>query len=205
MVDIPEKWRNVTLPELRGHVAEMVEDMKEAGAYIGLGVPALPSTINGFFQMFRCQRCGHCCRERTGSGVILTPADVERLATHLDFSKKKFKELHTLTRDGSRFLRSPCPFFKSDPPACAVHSVRPQVCQLYPVNMPVKATGIDLRVDGVYILNVDSFCPEGRRVAIAILEYQAAIALGEAPAFTQAAALWNKARQVQRKALRPFG
>lgn len=199
MVDIPKKWQNLTWQELRGHAAEMVEDIRAAGSYIGLGVPALPQTIQAFFRVFKCRRCGRCCKERTLTGIALSPEDIENLATELGTSKRKVKDLYTFTRDGHRFLQGPCSFH-TEPSACSVHGNRPIACRLYPVNMPVRAP------TGAYMLAVDSFCEEGCRVATLIIEWQAAVALGEVPKPPgDAGGLWDQARKWQDKHVKAFG
>lgn len=199
MTDIPERWQKLTWHQLRGHAAEMVEDMREAASYIGLGLPALPQVIDLFFKVFHCQRCGHCCQFRTSSGIALSPEDVMRLASHLSLSKKKFKELHTFTAEGYRFLPGPCRFYDKKN-GCSVHVARPTACRLYPVNMPVRSP------TGAYMLAVDSPCPEGRRVATLILEWQAAVALGEAPRPSgDVARVWEQAKQWQDRNVRVTG
>lgn len=199
MTDIPEKWQNITWQQLRGHAAEMVADMRAVGSYIGLGVPALPQTIQSFFRVFKCRRCGRCCKERTLLGIALSPEDISNLSVGLGESKRKVKDKYTFVKDGHRFLQGPCPFH-SEPSTCSVHDSRPGACRLYPVNMPVRAP------TGAYMLAVDSFCEEGCRVAVLIIEWQAAVALGEVPKeeITTGNA-WMRARQWQDRHVKTFG
>lgn len=199
MVDIPDRWQNLTWQQLRGHASEMVEDMRVAGSYIGLGVPALPQVIDSFLRVFQCQRCGHCCQFRTSPGIALSPEDVMRLSSHLNLSRKKFKETATFTSEGLRFLPGPCRFY-DEKKGCSVHVARPTACRLYPINMPVRAP------TGAYMLAVDSPCPEGRRVAVLILEWQAAVALGEVPKPEgDAVKVWEQAKKWQDKNVRVTG
>lgn len=159
-----KKWANLSVSQLVGRAGELIEDMRQAKAFIGLAVPATPEHVVAFFKIFTCQRCrDSCCERQTQEGIVLLPGEVERVAAHLGISKKQFKRDYTFTTRTGRLIKHPCPFFEKDPPGCKIHAVCPQACQLYPVNMPANT------------LCVNSDCPEGRRVAEIILEYQAGV------------------------------
>ena len=163
-MQLRDKWENMSVSQLVGRAGEMIEDMRQAKAFIGLVVPAAPETVSAFFRMFTCQRCHDpCCERQTQEGIVLLPGEVDRIAGYLGISNKQFKRDYTFTTRSGRFLKYPCPFFVKDPSSCKIFTVYPQVCRFYPVNQPTA------------ILCVNSDCPEGRRVAEIILEYQAGV------------------------------
>ena len=86
-----------------------------------------------YLAKFRCQRCKESCCTKVAYGIILKDAEVEQLAELKKLSKSKFKEELTFTKDGKRFMVSPCPFYDAQV-NCSIHSYRPQVCRQYPFN-----------------------------------------------------------------------
>lgn len=90
---------------------------------------------------FECTRCGECCR---GPGrARLSPADVQRLAGHLDLSVKDFVARHTeqvvymtlgITPTPPELVlrkaNEACIFLEGD--ACSVHVAKPDGCRLGP-------------------------------------------------------------------------
>ena len=115
-----------------------------------LNVPATSENFTFFNRQLKCQRCGMCCK--TKAGQILKPNEVDLLAEKLKLSKHQFKEKYTFTKDGERFINSPCPFLNG---GCSIYSFRPQVCRQFPFNKvyhhPTK---------GDYMTVAD--CPAGR-------------------------------------------
>lgn len=80
---------------------------------------------------FTCQRCGHCCRGQ--GGIVLTAADVDRLAAHLGRDRAAFLAEMTETRHGKTYLKCGqddyCLFFSD---GCGIHPARPDICRAWP-------------------------------------------------------------------------
>lgn len=174
--DVPERWRNIDFTSATdSDIEELVEDIYKYKVNINLTIPLLPETVRAFFEIFHCQRCGDCCLgvdETPDNGIILEADEVERLSGIRLLSKKKFKEEFTFTKGGRRLLRYPCPFYDPNSHSCTIYQIRPFVCQLYPLNNPMKPKGLHRSIDGTYIIAVNSLCVEGRRVACHILKIQ---------------------------------
>ncbi len=96
-------------------------------------------------KQFKCSGCGECCRW-TGS-VLLTDADLPRLATHLGLSEQNFIDKHTQLSPNRRQLAlfnqadGSCAFLKGD--RCSIYEARPEQCRTFP-----------------YAWSVSSGCPE---------------------------------------------
>lgn len=84
-----------------------------------------------------CQRCGRCCRDE--NTVAVSIEDCKKIAKHLGLSLKRFNieytRPHALKGENvgnARMIRKAdgehCPFYDASLPGCAVHSVKPQVC-----------------------------------------------------------------------------
>lgn len=83
---------------------------------------------------FKCTECGECCR--WSGSVLLTSADISRLAGHLGVSEQEFIDLHTRLapnriqlalldqEDGS------CAFLADD--RCSIYEARPAQCRSFP-------------------------------------------------------------------------
>ena len=104
-------------------------------------------SIRKFFDRFHCSRCGQCCEK--GQGIFVDPDDIENLAIFLGTSKHKVKA-YTVTCNGHRYLKSPCPFHDKE---CKVYKSRPKVCQLYPLAPYYK--------DGKEYVVINKNCPVG--------------------------------------------
>lgn len=83
--------------------------------------------------VFSCRKCGRCC-EGAG-GIVLRPADLERLAVFLGISLEKLREKYVVPRNGKPELLCGadgfCVFFKKDL-GCMVHEAKPAVCRAWP-------------------------------------------------------------------------
>lgn len=83
------------------------------------------------FTAFTCKRCGNCCQGK--GGIVLTPADVDRLCAHLGMQREVFVASCTETVGGKQRLRTNdqgwCLFFTA---GCAVHPAKPAVCRAWP-------------------------------------------------------------------------
>ena len=87
---------------------------------------------------FQCvEGCTNCCR-RPGT-LVLTHADVARLAAHFKMSMRKFRERYTERIHGETRIRllgaeKRCPFLGGDEVKgwCNIHPVKPVQCATYP-------------------------------------------------------------------------
>lgn len=120
-----------------------------------LGAEATPQNYLRFDREFKCQRCASCCQGIIFSdGCLLFPDEVERLAIEARLSKRQFKDRHTYAKDGKRFLKLPCLFYKD---GCSIYSVRPRVCHEFPLNQLV-------RKNGKFEMTVNMDCPGGKEL-----------------------------------------
>ncbi len=77
-----------------------------------------------------CTRCANCCKT---AQPVLTPADVRRLAKHLNLRVNEFRSRFLADdpeREGSAFRDRPCPFLQDN--FCTVYEHRPRDCRSYP-------------------------------------------------------------------------
>jgi len=95
--------------------------------------PMTTDNVRFYLAEFKCQRCKDSCCLKVASGIALKPHEDEMLAELKGMSQSKFKEQYTFTKDGKRFMVSPCPFYDTEV-NCTIHAHRPQVCRQYPFN-----------------------------------------------------------------------
>ena len=97
-----------------------------------------------------CTACANCCKTLP---IIVTQAEVKRLAALLEQSLKDFSEKHLRTsEEGTVFATQPCPLLEGT--RCSCYEVRPTVCREYP--------HLDKRLMASRLLNVienASTCP----------------------------------------------
>lgn len=84
---------------------------------------------------FECQPdCAGCCVNHGAYAyVYLEGDDVDRLADHLELTRRQFLRRHTQVDDGYRVLRMDepvCPFL--DGKRCSVYRSRPTQCRTFP-------------------------------------------------------------------------
>jgi Fe-S-cluster containining protein len=83
---------------------------------------------------FACSGCGDCCRW-TGS-VLLSDADLPRLAAHLGLSEQAFIDGHTRLAPNRKQLAlldqldGSCVFLEGN--RCRVYAARPEQCRTFP-------------------------------------------------------------------------
>lgn len=86
----------------------------------------MPTTV-----AFTCRRCGHCCQGV--GGIVLSDADIARLAVHLHLDAATFLTRFAEHVGGkSRLVTGPdnaCVFYAE---GCSVHPARPDVCRAWP-------------------------------------------------------------------------
>ena len=89
----------------------------------------------GEHRAFRCRRCGSCCR--WPGYVLLTAADIARMAGHLVMPETEFIERYTrlAANRGQLALQDgegdDC-IFLAPAARCRVYPVRPVQCRLFP-------------------------------------------------------------------------
>jgi Fe-S-cluster containining protein len=77
-----------------------------------------------------CTKCANCCKTVS---PVLKPADVKRLAKHLELSVDEFRSQFLTDHpkgEGSVFRNRPCPFLQDN--LCTVYDYRPNDCRSYP-------------------------------------------------------------------------
>ncbi len=84
---------------------------------------------------FECTQCGKCCGGEPGT-VLVSPAEVQRLADSLGISLQEFSDKYTRTLPSGRLsLRErsnyDCVFFKRGQ-GCTVYPERPKQCRTWP-------------------------------------------------------------------------
>jgi hypothetical protein len=100
----------------------------------GLAVP--PEASAGF----SCTGCGDCCR--WPGHVLLTQADIARLAAALGLDERTFIDRHTRLASNRSHLSlcekpdGSCEFLEGD--RCVVHNARPQQCRDFPSGWRVE-------------------------------------------------------------------
>lgn len=91
----------------------------------------MPSTQ--FSTIFQCRMCGACCEGR--GGIVVSPADMTRLAAFLALSIENIKKRYC-EKNGSKYkIRCGedgyCVFFRKDE-GCSVHAGKPAICRAWP-------------------------------------------------------------------------
>ena len=85
-------------------------------------------------KILRCSGCGECCRW-TGS-VLLTDADIARVAAHLGMTEQGFIDRHTRLAPSRIQLAlldqtdGSCAFLSGD--RCSIYAARPEQCRTFP-------------------------------------------------------------------------
>lgn len=83
--------------------------------------------------LFHCRRCGHCCEGR--GGIVVSPADLERLAAFLELAPEAVVERFAERSGGKLKIRNGedgrCIFFRQGA-GCAVHDGKPSICRAWP-------------------------------------------------------------------------
>jgi Fe-S-cluster containining protein len=82
---------------------------------------------------FDCAMCGHCCQG--SGGIVMGPADQDRLAGHLGRDRETFLALYAESRQGKAHLTTGadgcCVFFVQGA-GCSVHVAKPDICRAWP-------------------------------------------------------------------------
>lgn len=115
----------------------------------------LTNMCSKIFEYFgSCEDCDHkvCC---TAYASAIMNHEVDAIARYLNISSKKFKKRYTVKVRNEmgnvsivgKKLKEPCSFLKDG--RCAIYSVRPRICRMYPFEVAVnlgivRLEGIDL-------------------------------------------------------------
>jgi Fe-S-cluster containining protein len=126
-------------------------------------VIAVDKYVGRFNSLFKCQRCGKCCRLYTGTKI--DASDIRTLAAGLRISEKEIMERFLTVQDNHPVLKQPCPFWTPDM-GCAVYGIRPTVCKVFPMHN-IRCT------DGLPHIGVSRECKAGIE-AMEVLEAEVA-------------------------------
>lgn len=103
--------------------------------------------MNGFWDHFRCERCGLCCRQM---GLPWDVGALGAIAKFLGLSRDAVVEKfygRIVAEDGGRYVeidnakRTPCPFLSPEN-TCSIHDVRPNACRTFPAMTPKEHAGL---------------------------------------------------------------
>ena len=150
-----------------------IEEIQEQGKTINLFLPDTLANAKLFWNGFNCQHCGCCCQGNTllvEDGILISEEETISLANLLKISKHQFKDRYTITKEGQRLMKYPCPFYNLPSRTCNIYLHRPFVCRSYPINITTIEQNPGHYLDGRPLLTASSSCPESRRVAFEILK-----------------------------------
>lgn len=96
---------------------------------------------------FNCTQCGKCCINR--QDILITPRDLFRMSKELGISQLEFVKRYCdtylgpnshipLVRIVPQDSSGRCPMLNSN--QCAVHSVKPTVCAMFPIGRAISYT-----------------------------------------------------------------
>lgn len=190
--DVSPKWQNITLENATDEqIDELINEIAEQKNGINLNVPFTMQGVGEFFDLFKCQNCGYCCHDAKDMGIVLLPAEVEKLAIMKGMSKRQFKDDCTIIDNDRRLMKYPCVFYDKK---CTIYEDRPQACRLFPLNVTQTAKNFNPMMDGVALMIAHSGCPEGRRLAGEILKVVASKHTVDKQSLTKH---WEHARKEQ--------
>ena len=150
-----------------------IEEIRQKGRTINLFLPDTPHNAKIFWQEFKCQRCGSCCQgldQIILDGITISPEETLSLSNLLNITRHQFKDKYTVTRDGKRLIKYPCPFYHLESKSCTIYEHRPLVCHTYPINIVAVEQNLDKNLDGRPLLTASSTCRESCRAAFEILK-----------------------------------
>jgi len=165
---------------------EFVDQASQQGSSVNLNIPATKENISLFFdKVFKCKRCGRCCRGdfpsageiQSRDAIPITDEEISRIANFLKVRPRRIKRLCKVNSQRGLSLPAPCPFYSNSPrPGCSVYSVRPLACRTYPIYSvyPIySAAAHDIFKENLNekpLLSIDAKCPQAREVALQILK-----------------------------------
>ncbi|UCH21047.1 MAG: YkgJ family cysteine cluster protein [Deltaproteobacteria bacterium] len=100
----------------------------------------MPSDNSSGFQIFKCQKCGDCCKGY--GGAFLTRKEIQVIADNIDADPRSFVAKYCqLSGDKPVLAQGPngyCIFWDKD---CKIHAVKPRACKQWPF---IKSVLIDV-------------------------------------------------------------
>lgn len=102
--------------------------------------------------LFKCQRCGDCCKGY--GGTFVTQKEIEKIAGHMGIESDKFIEDYCQLSGGKQPVLAQkknayCIFWDE---VCRIHPVKPRMCRDWPF---LKSVLVD--IDNWHIMS--SLCP----------------------------------------------
>ena len=192
----PSIWHNVEKINVQKQMAELnaehpfislenatdeqieaaIDEVNQRGYSLNLNIPATREVINWFFEkVFRCVRCGKCCRGELKSAredyIPILDREIVQIASFLKIRPRKIKRLCKRNSKGLLSLPYPCPFYEdTSKPSCSIYSVRPLTCRYYPLYSVVAYEGLSEKVNGNPLLSIDAECPQAKNAALQIFK-----------------------------------
>jgi len=84
---------------------------------------------------FECLKCGGCCGGEPGT-IWVTAAEISQIAEFIGEDETKLRENYLTRRDGRSSIKElenyDCVFLRRSEGRCAIYSVRPLQCRLFP-------------------------------------------------------------------------
>ncbi len=84
-------------------------------------------------KIFECKMCGECCKGK--GGIYLESFEIERISKYLSVSTESFIIDYCEEVNGKKRLKiseKGCCVFFDEVQKCKVHSVKPEICKLWP-------------------------------------------------------------------------
>lgn len=154
--DLPENLKKPIAEMSDADMLEFVELCALKNQAVSLGVPLSEKNLDVFWQQFKCENCGRCCREPIIGGIAVMPSEVRRLAAELVMSEDKFRKRYTVSKAGAVEMQNPCPFHSGT--ECIAYKARPLVCHVFPLELSIGRALGELAVQAV--------CPAARKMFV---------------------------------------
>jgi len=100
-------------------------DKKVANTAI-FGIPFSLELALALSDLFKCQKCGRCCRKVPK--VYVDDSDVERIADYLGSTPDNVRGMMHIKGE---HMIMPCPFLVDK--ICSIYPVKPIACKIYPM------------------------------------------------------------------------
>ncbi len=154
-LDVPKYLKSDIREMSDQHLRAFADWAQENQQSVSLGITSSDENMDMVMDgMFRCQRCGKCCRGPLLDGIAVTPSDVRRLSGHLGTRPDKFMRKYVATKRAHLHgvIPYPCPFLKGT--TCSVYEIRPIACRTFPLDFSFIA--------GTQEISVQMFCPSAK-------------------------------------------